>query len=138
MPSSQTPPEFFIDRSLGRHRLPDALRRVGYVVHTMWDVYGRDAEQHVADVQWITEGATRGWVLLSKDAKMRHRTLELEAIESSSARVFLLTNQQLTGAEQVEIYLNNINRIVRLSRKPGPCVYGIYRDYVSLLWAPTG
>lgn len=35
------PPEFFIDRSLGRRTVPEALRAVGLVVYTMADVYGR-------------------------------------------------------------------------------------------------
>lgn len=99
MPSSQTPPEFFIDRSLGRKLLPDALRAAGYTVHTMWSVYGPDAEQRISDVQWLTEGA-------------------------AGARIFLLTNPQLVGAEQNTIFLDNIHRIIKLSRKPGPYVYG--------------
>lgn len=134
MPSSQTPPEFFVDRSLGRRVLPDALRAAGYTVHTMWSVYGPDAEERVSDVQWVTEGAERGWVLLSKDAKMRHRSVELAAIEATGARVFYLTNQQLLGAKQNMIFLHNIHRIIRLSRKPGPYVYGVYRDRVVRLW----
>jgi len=134
--SSQTPPEFFIDRSLGRRRLPDALREVGCTVHTMWDVYGPGAEQRVADIDWVTESSAKGWVLLSKDQKMRYRTVERAAIEEAQARVFLLTNQQLPGPEQVEWFLNNMQRIVRLSRKPGPRIYGVYRDRVQLLWTP--
>jgi hypothetical protein len=31
---SQRPPEFFIDRSLGRHRMPQALRERGWWVRT--------------------------------------------------------------------------------------------------------
>ena len=100
----------------------------------MWSVYGAGAEQQVSDVRWVTEGAANGWVLLSKDAKMRHRSAELAAIEAAKARVFLLTNQQLTGAQQNETYLRNIHRLVRLSEKPGPYVYGVYRDQVKHLW----
>jgi hypothetical protein len=134
VPSSQTPPEFFIDRSLGRHLLPDALRASGFVVHTMWDIYGPGAEQRIADVQWIAEGAAKGWILLSKDEKMRYRTIERTAIEETNARVFLLTNQQLPGQEQVGWFLNNMQRVVRLSRKLGPRIYGVYQSDVRLLW----
>jgi hypothetical protein len=28
------PPDLFIDRSLGRHQVPDALRAAGFTVHT--------------------------------------------------------------------------------------------------------
>ena len=32
------PPEFVVDRSLGRHIVADALRALGFVVHAMADV----------------------------------------------------------------------------------------------------
>lgn len=134
MPSSQTPPEFFVDRSLGRKLLPDALRDAGYIVHTMWSVYGPGADQQITDVQWVIEGAGKEWVLLTKDAKMRHRSAERAAIEDAGARVFLLTNQQLVASDQNAIFLHNIHRIIRLAHKPGPYVYGIYRDRVERLW----
>jgi len=133
--SSQTPPEFFIDRSLGRRRLSDALQEARYTVHTMWDVYGPGAEQRVADIDWVTECSAKGWVLLSKDQKMRYRSLERDAIEEAQARVFLLTSQQLSGAQQVQWFMNNMQRIVRLSRRPGPRIYGVYEGHVRLLWS---
>jgi hypothetical protein len=37
---SASPPEYFIDRSLGRHGVPDALRAAGAIVHVMADVFG--------------------------------------------------------------------------------------------------
>lgn len=33
-------PEFFVDPSLGRKRVPEALRAEGLVLHTMAEVYG--------------------------------------------------------------------------------------------------
>ena len=64
MPSA-SPPEFFIDRSLGRHVVPDALREAGVVVHAMADVYGERIGQGLGNsVAMITDGrysgATRG------------------------------------------------------------------------------
>jgi hypothetical protein len=43
------PPEFFVDRSLGRHIVADAIRARGYVVHAMADVYPDGEDQRVAD-----------------------------------------------------------------------------------------
>jgi len=77
--SSVTPPEFFLDRSLGKetaHR----LRERGFVVHLIADFYGDDA-QRVADQTWVDEGGRRGWVLLTKDKKIRYRRVELEPLD---------------------------------------------------------
>ncbi|MGH2842282.1 MAG: hypothetical protein ACRDKL_01665, partial [Solirubrobacteraceae bacterium] len=48
-----SPPEFFIDRSLGRHVVPDALRAAGAAVHVMADVYGERIGQGLADTEWL-------------------------------------------------------------------------------------
>jgi PIN like domain len=49
---SRRPPEFFVDRSLGRHRVPEALRQTGWTLRTHHEVYGERDEQ-VADVEWL-------------------------------------------------------------------------------------
>jgi hypothetical protein len=60
------PPEFFVDRSLGYHLLPDALRALGFAVHTMRSVYGPDAEETVPDVVWLEQAGRAGWVVLPR------------------------------------------------------------------------
>lgn len=57
---SGSPPEFFIDRSLGRHIVPDALRAAGATVHTMADVYGERIGQGLSDEEWLREAGERG------------------------------------------------------------------------------
>jgi len=52
---SASPSEFFIDRSLGRHVVPDALREAGAVVHVMADVYGERIGQGLADEEWLRD-----------------------------------------------------------------------------------
>jgi PIN like domain len=68
---SASPPEFFIDRSLGRHVVPDALREAGAVAHVMADVYGERIGQGLSDEEWLHDTGERGWVVLMKDAKGR-------------------------------------------------------------------
>ena len=61
MPSA-SPPELFIDRSLGRHIVPDALRAAGATVHTMADVYGERFGQGLSDEEWLRDaGSVAGW-----------------------------------------------------------------------------
>jgi hypothetical protein len=67
------PPEFFIDRSLGRHAVPAALREAGLTVHTMADVYGERVGQRLDDEEWLRAAGQRGWAVLMTDAKIRYR-----------------------------------------------------------------
>jgi hypothetical protein len=65
----QPPPEFFLDRSLGRIVVAAALRKAGQVVHTMGEVY-RGREQEVKDVDWIRDADAADWVALTKDERI--------------------------------------------------------------------
>jgi PIN domain-containing protein len=49
-------PEFFIDRSLGRRAVPEALQACGLVVHTTAAVYGEQVGQGLRDETWLRRG----------------------------------------------------------------------------------
>jgi hypothetical protein len=51
-------------------------------------------------------------------------------------RVFCLTNANLTFAEQAAYFMANRHRIIRAARKPGPYLYGVYKDSITKLWPP--
>lgn len=128
------PPEFFVDRSLGRHIVADAIRALGYVVHAMADVYPDGEDQRVADTRWIADVDERGWVVLTKDERITRRAHEQAALAASQLRVFALGTQRLTGPEMAERYAANINRMVQRSRKQGPFVDIVHPDRVERRW----
>jgi hypothetical protein len=132
---SASAPEFFVDRSLGRHVVPDALREAGAAVHVMADVYGERIGQGLADEEWLRDAGERGWVVLMKDAKIRYRPAELQVVVDHGLRAFCLTNANLRGVEMAERFVENLPRIVRIAKqKPGPYIYGVYSDSVRPLW----
>jgi hypothetical protein len=132
---SASPPEFFIDRSLGRHVVPDALRKAGAVIRVMADVYGERIGQGLADEEWLRDAGERGWVVLMKDAKIRYRPAELQVVVDHGLRAFCLTNANLRGVQMAQRFVENLPRIIRIAeQKPGPYVYGIYSDSVRPLW----
>jgi hypothetical protein len=128
------PPDFFVDRSLGRHLIPDALRQAGFIAHTLTSVYGEKRAQEVSDEEWIALVGEHSWVVLTKDAAIRRRAVELAAAEKHAVKMFCLTNAGLSGEEQRERFLTNIHRIVQRSQKPGPWICGVYENRVARLW----
>jgi hypothetical protein len=46
------PPEFFLDRCLGRHAIAAALREDGWNVRTLAEVYG-SREETIPDREWL-------------------------------------------------------------------------------------
>ena len=80
-------PEFFLDRSLGRRRVPDLLRERGLTVHPLAEVFGMPADESVADEVWLERVGSEGWAVLMKDERIRYRPAERAAlIDHASAR----------------------------------------------------
>lgn len=140
MSPSPKPLEVFCDRSLGKHQVPDALRALGWRVHTMADVYGEAQSQYLPDEQWLADAGARGWVVLHKDADIArlHRGQpgpELAALIGAGVRAFCLMSAQLPGSEQTKRFVMASTAIERIARnQPGPFVYGLYTREMRQIW----
>jgi PIN like domain len=126
-------PEFFLDRSLGRHVVADALRAVGLSVQTMAERYP-ETEERVVDERWIREVTADGLVILMKDDEIRRKPLEQQAVLESGARSFVVTNANLKGEEVAKLFVDNCHRIMQRARKPGPYIYGVYAERLEKLF----
>lgn len=77
MSQREQPPRFFLDRSLGRKAVSEALRADSWDVITLAEHYGMPADEQVTDTDWIEEAAKHGWPILMKDKRIRHRQAEI-------------------------------------------------------------
>lgn len=116
------PPEFFVDRSLGRYVVPEAIRAAGFVVHTLASVYGEAVGQELADEVWLGDAGQRGWVVLLKDDMIRRRPAERDALAAAHVRAFCLTNASMRGQDMAKRFTTNIHRIVQRAATPGPYI----------------
>jgi hypothetical protein len=118
--------------------VPDALRGLGFAVHTMRSVYGPGAEETVADVTWLERAGRAGWVVLTNDDAIRRRPVELRALAGHRVRCFCLTNANLTGEQQRDRFVVNINRMVQRARKPGPWICAVHERQLAQIWPRPG
>jgi predicted nuclease of predicted toxin-antitoxin system len=89
------------------------------VVEIHDDHFARDEEDRV----WLRSAGEWGWVVLTKDQKLRYRPLEIEALRASKARVFVLTAGNLRGVEIGAVFLGALTQICKvLQSVPGPFV----------------
>jgi aryl-alcohol dehydrogenase-like predicted oxidoreductase len=130
---TEQPPEFFVDRSLGKS-IVEALRATGLTVHSMADVYGEERAQRLRDEVWLRDAGRKDWIVLTKDDAIRRRPAERDALTDAAVKAFCLTTAQLRGAEQIERFVHNRHRILRQARKPGPYIYGVYESGLKRLW----
>ncbi len=113
--SGSTPPErpvLFVDRSLGRRQVPQALREAGAAVEIHDDHFAPD----MADERWLAEVANRGWTVLTKDRRIRYRPNEIAAIRNAGALAVVLTAGNLTGDDMAAIFVRALRGIERLAR----------------------
>ena len=114
--SGSKPPEsivFFIDRSLGRKIVAQALRDVGERVEIHDDHFAPDAK----DELWLVEVGSRGWIVLTKDDRIRYRVTERTALAVAKVKAFVLTSTQLQGSEMADAFIKALPRIKRLLAK---------------------
>lgn len=133
MQSSDEQLEVYVDRSLGTTVVPAAIRARGIVVHTEIEVFGRVANG-VSDTEWLERAGSEDWIVFTKDTRLRYRTDEIAALTVHRVRVFVLTAGNLGATEQAARFVNNLNRIRRVSRRPGPCVYAVHMRGLERLW----
>lgn len=127
-PSVAKPPDgtvFFIDRSLGIEPIRSELVKLGLSVEIHDDHFPRDEEDRV----WLKAVGEKGWVVLTKDQRLRYRPLELAALRNSNARVFVLIAGNLRGAEIAQVFVNALTRIYSiLHSHAGPLVARISKS----------
>jgi hypothetical protein len=104
----------------------------------MRSVYGPNAEETVPDAVWLEQAGRAGWVALTKDDAIRRRPVELHALAAHGVRAFCLTNANLTGEQQRDRFLANINRMIQRSRRPGPWICAVYERQPVQIWPRPG
>ena len=96
--------------------------KAGLTVEIHDDHFARDEEDRI----WLRTVGERGWVVLTKDQRLRYRPLEIAALRASKARVFVLTAGNLRGIEIAAVFLTATPRIFKVLRSvPGPFVMRI-------------
>ena len=100
-------PPLYIDESLSQIYLPTELRSAGLEVIVRADRF----KAGVTDQEWLAEAGRRGWIVLTKDQAIRHRSNELGALVNSRVRAFVLAAGEMTGPNQAALFRRVVPRI---------------------------
>ena len=104
---------FFLDRCLGRHVVADALKAAGVEVKVHADFFQEDAP----DDEWLHWAGEQGWLVLTKDKRIRYRRPEFAAVKQARVRLFVLTAGQITAVEMADIFVKARKKMERLAIK---------------------
>jgi PIN like domain len=84
------------------------------------------------DTEWLREAGTGGWVVLSRDKKLRTRPAERRAIAAYGVGCFILTQRApLTPWDYVKVLVPILDELVdRFEQTPRPFIYTVSREGV--------
>ena len=96
--------------------MPNVLRAAGAQVEIHDDHFAQSA----TDEEWLGEVGRRGWIVLTKDHRIRYRLAELEAVRTARVRAFVLTPRNLTGPQNGEIFAKALPSMIRYATGNAP------------------
>lgn len=116
---------FFVDRSLGRNVIASALNSIG----AKTEIHDDHFPQDTGDITWLTEVGKHGWIVLSKDERIRHHPLELYALKEANVGAFFLTSKGVSGEEMAQIFVKAMPLILNAcSSNKTPFIFLVYKD----------
>lgn len=103
-------------------------------MHVHDDYFSPDAR----DVEWLQEVGRQGWVVFTKDHKIRYRRSELAVLIRANVRAFVLTGGNLQGEEMSQTFVKALPAIHRfVSKNPPPFVATVTKGgLVSMVFVP--
>ena len=133
MPPFRSRPEFFLDRSLARRVVAEALRSAGWSVRTHIEVFG-DRDQEVHDVEWLELCGREAWTVLTMDRRIRYHREEIAAIRRHGVKAFVLASGNLAAPDQARRFIDNQAAIVAACGEAGPFVYAVRSDGIARIF----
>lgn len=113
---------FFIDRSLGKEKVVAALKERGAIAEPHDHHFPTDAPDHL----WLQAVGAKGWVVISKDRRIRHRGAERAAVEHARVALFIFRGGSMRGEEIAQVLVNALPSMLRLvQRQPRPFIGSI-------------
>jgi hypothetical protein len=89
------------------------------------------------DADWLRAVGDRGWIVLTKDDRIRYHKHEHEALITAGVRAFLLTSGNLTGDEMAALFVKFLPKMQRMAvGAPGAFIAKVTRTRVDKIPAP--
>lgn len=124
----------FIDASLGQNIVPEALRLAGVKVVA----HDEEFAPGTPDTDWLQEVGRKGWIVLTKDKRIRYREIEKQALQSAGVAAFVFAGSNRSGVEIGDAFVKALPAIRRLvEATPRPFIASVTASGgVNLLFPP--
>ena len=124
-PRELAPAALFIDRCAWSGALARSLREAGIAFVAHHERFAHDTPDDV----WLAAAADRGWLVVTRDQRIRYRANELAAMQRARLHVFVFTQGGLTGAETGSILVRCHAALLRFAAEtPPPAFFSLTRS----------
>lgn len=96
---------------MGQKVIAEKVRQSGVTV----EIHDDHFPQNVQDEDWISDVGKRGWVVLTKDDRIRYRPAALDAYRRHKVRVFVFGSGEMKGQEMAEAFVKALPKIARFA-----------------------
>lgn len=125
--SISRPPEpltVFLDESLDSDSIAQALAAAGATVERLTKHFPKGTD----DRAWLSLAGAKGWIVLTRDKRIRYRRLERLALQAAGVRAFVFTGGNVTLAGTAAVLAGALSDIRDVcDREPGPFIYHLGR-----------
>lgn len=116
--SSDTQPQldliiFFLDRNLGRIKLPQLLRDAGFAIKVHDEFFAPDEEDKV----WLESCGLKKWVVITPDTNILKDPASMKAIGSNQLRIFFLSSNNQKAELWAEALTTAYTKIMAIIQK---------------------
>lgn len=119
------PLTFFFDESLDGASVVAALRDAGALIERLTEHFPRGTPDEI----WLTRAGQRGWIVLTRDKRIRYRQLERLALQAANVRAFVFTGGNVTVNDTAAILVHALPRMTKIARNDaGPFIYHLGRS----------
>jgi len=102
---------------LGQKIIAERLRQSGLKV----EIHDHHFPQNALDEDWLSEVGERGWIVLTKDDRIRYRPAALEAYRRNKVQVFIFGSGEMKAQEMADAFVKALPKLLRFARnKPAP------------------
>jgi hypothetical protein len=100
--------------------VPARLREIHPAVHAHDDLFPQDTDDEV----WLREAARKGWIVLTRDDRIRYRPGEQQAIIEAGVACFCLNpTKSMTAEEWADALVTALPRILEVAASEGRTGY---------------
>lgn len=96
---------------MGQKVIAEKLRDAGATV----EIHDHHFPQNALDEDWISEVGKQGWVVLTKDDRIRYRPAALAAYRRHKVRVFVFGSGEMKGQEMAEAFVKAFPKILQFA-----------------------